>query len=97
MHGTLMAATALLFLAFGLATSAPAQTRVDTYDTKSNRTGYLLVDPKTGRIDTFDTKSNRTGYGQVTPSGRVDFYDTKSNRTGHGQISPGSTPRGARR
>lgn len=42
--------------------------RVDQFDTHSKRTGYLLIDPKTGRIDTFDTKSRRTGAGQVQPS-----------------------------
>jgi hypothetical protein len=40
--------------------------RVDLYDTKSNRTGYGMID-KDGRIDFFDTKGNRTGSGQVTP------------------------------
>lgn len=42
--------------------------RVDQFDTQSRRTGYLLIDPKTGRIDTFDTKSQRTGSGQVQPT-----------------------------
>jgi hypothetical protein len=87
-HGVLMAATALLLLACGLATSAQAQTRIDLFDKRSNRTGYILVDPKSGRIDTYDPKSNRTGSGYITPSGRVDLYDTKSNRTGYGRVSP---------
>jgi hypothetical protein len=40
--------------------------RIDTYDPKSNRTGYATVDPQTGRIDFYDTKSNRVGSGHVT-------------------------------
>lgn len=42
-------------------------TRIDTYDKHSNRTGYAVVDPRTGRIDFFDKYSNRTGSGQITP------------------------------
>ncbi len=40
--------------------------RVDTYDPKSNRTGYATVDPQTGRIDFYDVKSNRVGSGRIT-------------------------------
>lgn len=41
--------------------------RVDTFDTRSNRTGYAIINEKTGRIDTFDTRSRRTGSGTITP------------------------------
>lgn len=61
----------VLLLAFVWAAGAFGQERrelrVDTFDTRSNRTGYAVVNPQTGRVDTFDTRSNRTGSGQVTP------------------------------
>ncbi len=41
--------------------------RVDLFDKHSNRTGYAIVDPKTGIIDFYDLKSNRTGSGTITP------------------------------
>jgi len=44
-----------------------AQIRVDTFDKNSNRTGYIIVDPKTGRFDEYDTRSNRKGYGYIHP------------------------------
>ena len=75
----------------------PGQTRIDLFDTKSNRTGYGIVDEKTGRVDLYDPKSNRTGYGTIDKSGRIDFFDTKGNRTGSGQVPPGSTRPGGRR
>jgi hypothetical protein len=46
---------------------APREYRVDTFDTRGNRTGYHLIKPETGRIDSFDTRSRRTGSGQITP------------------------------
>jgi hypothetical protein len=57
----------LLFLAWPSPASPEERpiVRVDQFDTNGKRTGYLIVDPKTGRIDTFDTKSRRTGSGQV--------------------------------
>lgn len=83
-----LACVTFALLALSLATFVQAQTRVDLFDKRSNRTGYILVDPKSERIDTYDTKSNRTGYGYITPSGRVDLSDAKSNRTGYGRVSP---------
>jgi len=69
-----------------LAQTAVAQDiRIDTFDKKSNRTGYIIVNPNTGRIDQFDARSNRLGYGQVTGSGsnqRIDTYSPNSTRTG---------------
>lgn len=44
-----------------------AQTRIDLYDKASNRTGYAVIDPRTGRVDFFDKYSNRTGYAVTQP------------------------------
>src|SRR5260370_10638260 len=43
-----------------------AADRIDLFDTNSNRTGYIIVDPKTKRVDTYDTKSHRTGWRTIT-------------------------------
>ena len=75
-----------------LAQAAVAQeTRIDTFDKKSNRTGYIIVDPKTKRFDTYDTKSKRTGWGTITrESGDVQVYDKDGNRVGSGTLpTPG--------
>lgn len=52
---------------------AQQEIRIDTFDRKSNRTGYIIIDPRTGRLDQFDRNSNRLGYGTTTspnlPSG----------------------------
>jgi hypothetical protein len=62
--------------------------RVDLFDKNSNRTGYAIVNPKTGRVDTYDKYSNRTGYGRLSTDGRtVDFYDQEGNRLGRGEVS----------
>ena len=63
--------------------------RVDLFDAKSNRTGYIIVDPKSGRFNTYDTKSNRTGWGTIhRESGTVDAYDKNGNRIGSGVLPP---------
>jgi hypothetical protein len=49
-----------------LLTSALAgaeEIRIDTFDKKSNRTGYIVIDPRTGRLDQFDSRGNRLRYG----------------------------------
>jgi hypothetical protein len=49
-----------------------AAERIDFFDTNSNRTGYIIVDPKTKRFDTYDRQSKRTGWGTITrESGEV--------------------------
>jgi hypothetical protein len=64
-----------------------AADRIDLFDTKSNRTGYIIVDPKTKRFDTYDTKSQRTGWGTITrESGDVQVYDRDGNRVGSGTL-----------
>jgi hypothetical protein len=71
-----------------------AADRIDLFDTKSNRTGYIIVEPKTGRLDTYDTKSKRTGWGTITrQSGDVQVYDKDGNRVGSGMLPD---PRGRR-
>lgn len=66
-----------------------AADRVDLFDTKSNRTGYIIVDPRSGRFNTYDTKSNRTGWGTIhRESGTVEAYDRNGNRIGSGVLPP---------
>lgn len=94
--GVLLLAVALLAAPVHAA-ERPTETRIDLFDTRSNRTGSAIVDEKTGRVDLYDTKSNRTGYGTIDATGRPDFYDTKGNRTGSRQVTPGATRPGGRR
>ena len=78
-----------LLLALGLATAAPAQTRVDLFDKRSNRTGSATIDERTGRIDFYDTKSNRTGYGRIDRNtGKIDLYNLDGSRRGSATLAP---------
>ena len=71
-----------------------AADRIDLFDTNSNRTGYIIVDPKTKRFDTFDTQSKRTGWGTITrESGDVQVYDKDGNRVGTGTLPGPKTSR----
>ena len=64
-----------------------AADRIDLFDTKANRTGYIIVDPKTKRFATYDTKSQRTGWGTISrESGDVQVYDKDGNRIGTGKL-----------
>jgi hypothetical protein len=64
-----------------------AADRIDLFDTNANRTGYIIVDPKTKRFDTYDTTSKRTGWGTITrESGDVQVYDKDGNRIGTGTL-----------
>ena len=68
-----------------VATQASAPVRIDTFDKRSNRTGYIVIDPRTGWLDQYDARSNRTGYGYTTsPSPGVgvgpELYDRQGNR-----------------
>jgi len=93
--------TAVMLMIAVLCTSVGAQTqppapdvRIDTFDAKSNRTGYIVVNPNTGRIDQFDKNSNRLGYGQINGSGsnqRIDTFTPNGTRTGSGTLP--TTPR----
>jgi len=68
-----------------------AADRIDLFDTDSNRTGYIIVDPKTKRVDTYDVKSHRTGWGAITQeSGAVQVCDKDRNRIGsRKRLGPG--------
>jgi hypothetical protein len=71
-----------------------ATDRIDLFDTNSNRTGYIIVDPRTKRFDTYDTKSHRTGWGTITrESGSVQVYDKDGNRVGSGTLPASSMKR----
>jgi len=71
-----------------------AADRIDLFDTNSNRTGYIIVDPKTKRLATYNTKSQRTGWGTISrESGDVDVYDKDGNRIGSGKIPASSAKR----
>ena len=71
-----------------------AADRIDLFDTNSNRTGYIIVDPKTQRFDTYDTKSHRTGWGTITrESGDVHVFDKDGNRIGSGTLPAPSVKR----
>ena len=62
-----------------------AADRIDLFDTNSNRTGYIIVDPKTKRFDTYDAHSKRTRWGTITrESGDVSVYDKGGKRIGSG-------------
>jgi hypothetical protein len=65
-----------------------AADRIELFDEKANRTGYIIVDPKSKRFDTYDTKSKRTGWGTITrESGDVQVYDKDGNRVGSGTLT----------
>jgi hypothetical protein len=71
-----------------------AADRIDLFDTNSNRTDYIIIDPKTKRFDTYDTKSHRTGWGTITrESGDVQVFDKDGNRIGSGTLPAPSVQR----
>src|SRR5882724_12954403 len=71
-----------------------AADRIDLFDTKANRTGHIIVDPKTKRFDTYDTKSHRTGWGTITrESGDVQVFDKDENRVRSGTLPAPSVKR----
>jgi len=65
-----------------LAIVAPAVAleRIDFFDREGRRTGYAVVDIKTGRVDFFDRNSRRTGWGRLEPSGRVERFHLDGRR-----------------
>jgi len=50
-----------------------AADRIDLFDMKSHRAGYIIVDPRTRRFDASDTKSRRTGSERRRVPGRDDW------------------------
>jgi hypothetical protein len=70
--------------------------RIDNYGKHGERTGYTIVNGKTGRVDSYDANSRRQGYGVIN-GGRVDTFTTRGERSGYlsitGPTSGGSTKR----
>lgn len=66
-----------------------AQARVDLFDKKSDRTGGVIVNERSGRVDVYDRDAKRVGYGQLDrATGRVDLYDVQGNRIGNITLTP---------
>lgn len=59
---------------------AVAGERVDLFDGKGQRTGYAIVDHKSGRVDFYDTFSKRTGWGRADDYGRVERFGLDGRR-----------------
>ena len=71
-----------------------AADRIDLFDTNSNRTGYIILDPKTKRFDTYNANSKRTGWGTITrESGDVQVFDKDENRVRSGTLPAPSVKR----
>ena len=78
-------------------TAARADERsVDIYDTHSNRTGYAVVDTKTGRVDIYDAYSRRVGWGMSAPGRGTALYDLHGHRSGTAGVLVGPALRGRR-
>src|SRR5260370_13613313 len=75
--GLILAAGTGLLLGWQLVIAAD---RIDLFDTNSNRTGFIIVDPKAKRFATYDTKSQRTGGVRISRDvGDVQVYDKYGN------------------
>ena len=77
---------AWLLVALG-AGAVGAQQRVDVFDTHGRRTGYVIVDDRSGRVDLYDAQSRRVGYGQVQ-EGRLELFRPDGTRQGTGSADP---------
>ena len=80
-------------LLLGLLVLAPPalaqdRARVELYDAKSRRQGYVIVDERSGRVDIYDNHSRRLGYGRVMPDGRIERFDRHGQREGTAVVSP---------
>ena len=72
---------AVLPLVLLLASGAVAdERRVDFFDQHGRRTGYAIVDERTGRVDFYDQKSRRTGWARVTPNGDLERFGLNGRR-----------------
>lgn len=77
----MIAAWIALLMALGLMVApALAGERVDFFNAKGQRTGYAVVDQKSGRVDFYDMKSRRTGWGRVDSTGRVERFGLDGKR-----------------
>lgn len=81
----------LLALAALLPGAALAGERVDLFDAQGRRTGYAVVDEKSGRVDFYDAMSRRTGYGRVDETGKVERFRLDGTRDTE---TAGPLPRG---
>jgi hypothetical protein len=83
----------LLFAGFvteGVVPASAQTTTFNTFDKKSNRKEYGVIDNKTGRFDTYDKKSQHTGYGFIdrgrTTAPRTVESGTVQGRKGTARI-----------
>lgn len=93
----MISSSKLLLVACGLVALSAwptiATERVDFFDTEGRRTGYAIVDSKTGRVDFYDVMSRRTGWGRLEPSGRVEWVDLNGRRQSETAIPLGTKER----
>jgi hypothetical protein len=54
-------------------------TRIDVYDARGRRDGYIVIDRD--RVDVFDTQSRRRGYGTIRSDGGVDLFAPDGSRS----------------
>jgi hypothetical protein len=87
---------ACLGAAPGIGAAQASRDRVDLYDAQGRRTGYAVVDRRTGRLDVYDAQSRRLGYGvRRRPGPGVDLYRSDGRRWLGAEPAPGP-PRGRR-
>lgn len=86
----------ILVLLAWLVVHAPAvsgaEQRIDFFDTKGRRTGYVIVDREGKQVDLFNTKSQRLGWGRLAPSGRLELFTTDGHREGEAVLPMKPTP-----
>jgi hypothetical protein len=54
-------------------------TRIDVYDARGRRDGYIVIDRD--RLDVFDARSRRRGYGRIRSNGSVDLFAPDGSRS----------------
>jgi hypothetical protein len=65
------------------ALSTPTPVRVDLFEADGRRTGYVILDRKTGHVDFYDGGSRWTGSGAADlASGEVQRFDVEGRRQG---------------
>lgn len=67
-----------------------AAERIDLFDARGRRSGYVVVDREAGRIDLYDARSRRTGWGKVDQGGRIELFDLGGRR--QGTLTPSENP-----
>lgn len=74
-------------LAVVLAQTVSENVRIDTYEKDGRRSGYLVINGRTGRIDQYTVLGDRFGYGTVITNGQtIQTYSNQGNRTGTGSL-----------